>query len=52
MTVGGAAALTPLQLAEAAESGGPEGQALMELLEHGLRREGIDAVIRRLRPAP
>jgi hypothetical protein len=34
--------LTPRELAIAAEQGTPDGQALLEILEHGLRREGIE----------
>jgi hypothetical protein len=39
--------LTPMELAAAAERGTADGEALLEILEHGLRREGIDSVVRR-----
>jgi len=39
--------LTPRQLAAAAAERTPDGQALLEILEHGLRREGMETMRRR-----
>ncbi len=41
--------LTPVQLAESVASGSPDGEAILEFLEHGVRREGMQRVIERLR---
>ena len=40
--------LTPLELVKAIKSHTQEGNAILEILEHGLRREGIDKVVSRL----
>jgi hypothetical protein len=39
--------LTPRELAIGALEGTPDGEALLEILEHGLRREGIETLKRR-----
>jgi hypothetical protein len=40
--------LTPRELANAAEQDTPDGEALLQILEHGVRREGLGTVVERL----
>jgi hypothetical protein len=47
--LGGAGLLTPRELAEAAQRGDRDGLAVLDVLEHGVRREGLAAVTDRLR---
>jgi hypothetical protein len=39
--------LTPTELATAAAEGTPDGEALLQILEHGLRLEGMETLRRR-----
>jgi len=40
--------LTPTELARAVVAETPDGLALLEILEHGVRREGLSTVVKRL----
>jgi hypothetical protein len=40
--------LTPWELVRHVTDETSEGQAVLEIIEHGVRREGIDSVVRRL----
>ncbi|MBV9771533.1 MAG: hypothetical protein JOZ32_18325 [Bryobacterales bacterium] len=40
--------LTPREIVAEVERNTPDGQAVLEMLEHGLRREGMEAVVSRL----
>jgi hypothetical protein len=41
--------LTPKQIVAEAIENTPNGQAILEILEHGVRREGIERVVNRLK---
>jgi len=43
---------TPQELLGEIEKNTPDGEALMQMIEHGVRRIGIEAVVRRLRARP
>ena len=40
--------LTPREIVAEVRRNTPDGQAVLEILEHGVRREGIEAVVSRL----
>jgi hypothetical protein len=40
--------LTPREILKEVETNTPDGEAVLEILEHGVRREGIEAVVSRL----
>jgi hypothetical protein len=46
--VDGSSLMTPSQLVREVRENTDQGAAVLEILEHGMRREGIEAVIRRL----
>lgn len=48
--IGDGRLLTPRELAQAAAQETPDGEALLQILEHGVRREGLEAVVERLTP--
>jgi hypothetical protein len=39
---------TPTELVQQVREETPDGQAVLEILEHGVRREGVDSVVARL----
>jgi hypothetical protein len=45
----GTSLLTPKEMVTAVEEDTSDGQAILEILEHGVRREGLDAVVDRLK---
>jgi len=40
--------LTPREIVAAVQQNTQDGQAVLEMLEHGVRREGLEAVVARL----
>jgi hypothetical protein len=46
--IGSGSLLTPLEIVSAVERETEDGKAILEILEHGVRREGIDTVVSRL----
>lgn len=47
--LGGGDRWTPKQLVDQVQRQTPDGKAVLELLEHGVRREGLTNVVNRLR---
>jgi hypothetical protein len=47
-SVGGDRFLTPLQVCIEVEGNTPDGQAVLRILEHGVRQEGLQEVVNRL----
>ncbi|WP_031495313.1 hypothetical protein [Bryobacter aggregatus] len=50
--IGGGAILTPREIVRAVQQETEDGQAILEILEHGIRREGIDMVLNRFHGLP
>ncbi|WP_180542256.1 hypothetical protein [Nevskia soli] len=46
--IGGGKILTPWEIVSAVERESEDGEAVLEVLEHGVRREGISRVVGRL----
>jgi hypothetical protein len=46
--IGGGKLLTPLEIVSAIQTETDDGKAILEILEHGVRREGISRVVGRL----
>jgi hypothetical protein len=50
--LGGDNLLTPREAVDAVKHRTPDGEALLAMIEHGVRREGLESVVNRLsRPA-
>lgn len=44
----GSGLLRPYELVEAVKEGTPDGEAMLKILEYGVRREGVETVARRI----